>query len=997
MKRIRLAIVLMIIFCLSMISYASFYSISTDSKFGKTPAIGDLDGDGKYELVLINESNEMIIMNSENIKYYRNYLDSNWEKYKDIEKNEKDNRLYGIKLNINQNIASTPLLFDCNNDGIEDIVFTTENGIIISLDFNKLMSDYKSGKYTKLANYFLWKNSMDNVSSSAFSLFKKGGKYYGIIGTINEFLYIVNLQNGNFYRKIDLHKYSIIDKRKPIVDAALVYDLNNDNREDIIVGSNAGVFYAINGKTLTLLWKYAKKNSPILFSPSVVNMQSKKYLICTFKEYKIVLLDALTGKELWHYNTITPIVSAPLAADLTDDGKDNILVITEGGKVICFNAEDGSEPWNFKTSKVKATPVIYDVNGDLINDIFIANERGILEIYNGRTRELLEKYKFITKGLQTINSQPIIGDIDSNGILDICVNSTDGYFYMFTDPQKLSVFNGKLINATDKGDLFRTGNMKVNKRNNASLGRYLDNIRKKYAYNKGIEYLNTNNITQAAIYLKKVINIDSEYKDAQTQFDAIKDNFLDYEYKTFNDAIKNNNIKKGRNILRDVKSISSDFKNIPEMERALDQKIKDYAKADNLFREGKAQIKSRDIVGGYEKLETAYSLKPFDNKIKAEINRYSYEMELYRKLLRNEKEKKWTAADENLKNLMSKYPNFPGLAGHKNKIQINKNKFLFLGGVLVLIITIIVIVMSVKKKKLLEEELIEQSVITEKVEVSSNNAFSEKQGEEEDGPSINEMEDSGISLGIGSNLNDASENEENAETDIGDNYPEDEEDIQLGGIDMDLESNEENNEEAPAPKEELSESYSEINVEENDELNDNIEIAEQDKVEGNDDMLDENIEVRMSMAIQLYENSEFDKAGDEFKKISDIGKKYRYDAAAYLGFCYYEQKKLDESMKLIQSIPYNTEEIPLDERINVLKILGKGFIKNKLNKPAISVYKKLLTISNGMEKKDTLYNLGDIYEDLGDKENAIKYYKDLFLIDSNYKDVSEKLDELGFA
>ncbi len=975
--------------------FADYYSIATKSTLGKMPALGDIDGDGKYELILINESNELFIMNTEYIKYYQNFLDSNWSKYKDIMKNEKNNRLYGIKLNFGENVISTPLLFDTNNDGIEDIIVSTENNEIIAINAAKLMNDVLNDKYTKLGDYILWKNSMSAASSSGFSLFRIGNKYYGVIGASNEFLYIINLMNGNFYKKIDLHSYSIISKRKPILDSPLIYDINGDNKEDIIVGSNSGVFFAINGKTFSLMWKFSKKNSPILFSPTIVNVKGKIYLACAFKEYKLIVLDASTGTEKWYYNTADPILTAPLAADLTGDGNDNILIATEGGKIICFNAQKGTEPWNFKISKITATPIIYDINGDLSNDIFIANNRGIVEAYNGRTRELIDKYRFVTKGLQALDSQPILGDIDSNGILDLGVNSTDGYFYMFTDPNKLNLFTGKLINSTQKGDLFRTGNIKGNKKVNTILKIYLDNISKKYSYNKAIQYLNSNNITQAAIYLKKVINIDPEYKDAQDQFNAIKNNFLEYEYKNFNEAIKNNNVKKAGVILQDVKTTSSDYKNIPEMDKKLANKIMDYKKADKLFKSGKLLLKSNNIVAGYEQLETAYSLKPFDEKIKQEVNKYSYEMELYRKLIANEKAKKWYDASETLKTLLAKYPNFPGLSSHKSKIQFNKNKFLYLGGVITAIAIIVIIVLSLKRKKKIEEELIQQSVNTEKVEVSTAaNNFSTDEGDEEEagGPSVDEMENSGISLGGNDDAEEINNQEIADNVEIDDSQENEDDDIELGGIDMGLESDK--LDEAESPTVEPGTGNVEDENEEEQVENEDIEINSEPQKE---DLLEENIEVRMSMAIQLYDNSEFDKAAEEFQKIIDIDKKYKYDAMAYLGFCYYEQKKLDESMKLIQSIPYNTDEIPIEERISVLKILGKGFIKNKLNKPSISVYKKLLTITKGMEKKDTLYHLGEIYESLDDKENAIKYYKDLFLIDSNYKDVSEKLDELGFA
>jgi len=43
-------------------------------------------------------------------------------------------------------------------------------------------------------------------------------------------------------------------------------------------------------------------------------------------------------------------------------------------------------------------------------------------------------------------------------------------------------------------------------------------------------------------------------------------------------------------------------------------------------------------------------------------------------------------------------------------------------------------------------------------------------------------------------------------------------------------------------------------------------------------------------------------------------------------------------------------------------------------------------------KKDTLYDLGLVYEKMGKKEEAIEPFKQIYEVDMGYKDVSAKVD-----
>ena len=657
--------------------------------------------------------------------------------------------------------------------------------------------------------------------------------------------------------------------------------------------------------------------------------------------------------------------------------------------VTCLNSLNGEKLWTFKTSKAVATPIVYDFNQDLFGDVVLCNNNGIIQIINSKTHLPMDNYKFITKGLQEISSQPLIGDFTGNGIINIALNSTDGNFYMFTDPEKIEIEQGKIINITEKGDPYRTGNISENKINNAKLKFYLNNIRKKNFYRSANDYLNEGNINLAAVNFKKVLDIDSEYKDTAEQFGKIVDKFLNYEYKSFQEALNQENITTAKKVLNDVERVSGSYEKLDEMRALLDKKLKDHKEARRLLEEGKRDIAAHSMIVGYKKLQEAKKLAAKNDLINAEIQKYTYEMNLYNEMLQDISDHKWGKAAEKYKKLSRKNPNFPGLAAYKTKITLNKNKFLILGGVLLLAVLILIMFFMLKKNKKKKEELMKQHIIEDKQVIAAKTVSFEGEESEESNEIVvevtEEKEESTVTTEDSVDVSkEEPEEEVIQETTPIEDY--DESSIELGGIDLEVPI--ENMESAGSEYENISKDEEILSTLEN--INPSEEPEERS-------MQEENLEVRMTMAIQLYEDEDYNRAKVEFKRILNTDSSYKYKALSYLGLCYYALGQTELSMKTIKKIPYQDNELPTDEEKEVLTILGDGFVKNNLMKPAIQVFKKLIGLIDGLEKKKILYTIANIYLDNGDKEEASKYYKELFLIDPNYKDVGDKLDELGFS
>ncbi|MCK4643860.1 PQQ-binding-like beta-propeller repeat protein [bacterium] len=1017
-KMLRFSLCFLLVLISALLINAASYKFPVNSKQGLIPSVGDMDYDSISEFALISDEGELIVLNAETMKSFYAALSSNWASNGEVYINEKNDIFYAVKIPFNEKTHIPPFIFDVNKDGTEDIILAfSQSGKLVVFDYSKLNKDVIEKKEDiKVNDYIIWTNTLsDDEITGPMSLFQKRNKYYIAFGTRNENLVLVDLHTGNFEKKIDLHEYSMVADRRPVKDSPLVHDINRDYVKDIIIGTDSGSVTALNGANFKHLWTYSKKNSPILFSPTVLRSSSKTILIIPFKEYRVVGVDASNGKELWYFNTEDPILGAVSVDDINKDGIEEVIFATHKGVVTCLNGETGKKLWSLTTSKVSSTPTIYDFNQDLYGDIVIANDNGIIEVYNSKTKALLQGYKFITKGTQQIKAQPFVGDFDADGIVDIAVNSTDGNFYMFTDPNKIESKIGELFCFNEKGDPFRTGSVVENNKNNAKIMYSLNETRKTNFYKIATAFLQQNNINLAAVYFKKVLNIDPDYKDSAEQFSKIVDNFLSISYDSFQKALENDEVKEAKKILLEIESTSSEYEKLSEMRSYLKKKIADYKESKALFEEGERDFAGGRIVVGYEKLEKAFELNSTNKAIETAMKNYSYSMDLYREMDDAVKAKKWGVAKEAWNKLHAKTPNFPGLTGMKSNIFINANMYLIIAAAGGLVGVIVFLVFFFKRQKKKKEELMKQQIIEDKDEFSSENIHFQEDvddefAESDTALSVDQMQDSGIGLDMGTPSPEAPaaeyEDAALAESEEGS--------IELGGIDLGVEPSSETevpvspeNENAGLDLPEDTDYSEQLRSEDTEDEYDAGYHEPADGAWGIDssvsdtddepDMAGENREVRMTMAVQFYEEERYDEALEEFSHILSAESPFRYKAMAYAGFCHYSLGNTDESMKVIKGIPYQSEEIPVDERSEILQILGEGFVKIGLMKPALQSYKKLIDLTDGLEKKIILYKLGDLELEVGNKDQAIKHFKELFLMDPNYKDVGDKLDELGFS
>jgi tetratricopeptide (TPR) repeat protein len=112
---------------------------------------------------------------------------------------------------------------------------------------------------------------------------------------------------------------------------------------------------------------------------------------------------------------------------------------------------------------------------------------------------------------------------------------------------------------------------------------------------------------------------------------------------------------------------------------------------------------------------------------------------------------------------------------------------------------------------------------------------------------------------------------------------------------------------------------------------------------------------------------------------------FRYD----LGVIMYERGELNEAIQQFQLAQRNPQR-----RIRTLYYLGLCFKKKGQIDIAVEQMQKAVSELPVMDdtKKDLLYELGQLSEEMGNKEKALAYYKEIYGVDISYRDVSAKME-----
>lgn len=381
----------------STISYAQptiKWSFNTkDNAFGQSAA-GDIDGDGKLEVVFGCYRNDGYIyaLNAENgTLLWKFNAAGSAEGCNDV----------------------APVLYDVDGDGkLEVIVASSCNPTTFCLD----------GK-TGTVKWACPTRGSDSPPTIAD--INGDGKMDILHGEFGGYVICIDAKTGTVAWEI------AVDTDSWIQTAPTIVDLNNDGILDFTVATWNAVdkkmnkIYAYRGSDRQLLWTHALDD--VVYHGTAVgdlDNDGKPELVIGAYNDTLYCLNGENGTTSWKYSAGKYFYAGcpAVIADLDNDGQCDVLY-TPWYKVIALN-KNGTLKWEYSIPNYGGTfrgAAVADVNNDQYPDVIFGTDNGLLIGLNGNNGTLIFQKNLRTEygdSLFTFGHAPLIADFDKDGTMD---------------------------------------------------------------------------------------------------------------------------------------------------------------------------------------------------------------------------------------------------------------------------------------------------------------------------------------------------------------------------------------------------------------------------------------------------------------------------------------------------------------------------------------------------------------------------------------------------
>ena len=360
-----------------------------------SPIISDLDGDGDMEIIVMTSNSIIYILDHEG-----NFLQG-WGKNGVVGTDQYTD------LTSDLGVSPYPIALDLNNDGEKEIICATyDPGTIIAWFLNT----------TPVPNWNIDLGSKITSSLSAGDIDGDNEKEI-VVGAWNNTLHAFEL-NGS-----KVKGFPYLEATDQIIGTPALANLDSDPALEIVFGSYDNRIHVVDNNGSALAGWPQSTTYHVRASPAVtdLNNYSKNEIIIGSWDRNLYIYHQ-NGSAFgdWPWESTNSILNSATIGDLNLDGINDFIIQPSNITLFAFTDARNSKDkaWNnTQTEIIYEDAIICDIDGDFVPEIIEVTRSGKVLILSNNGTELY-KEELTIKG---IDSAPVIGDIDEDGILEIVI------------------------------------------------------------------------------------------------------------------------------------------------------------------------------------------------------------------------------------------------------------------------------------------------------------------------------------------------------------------------------------------------------------------------------------------------------------------------------------------------------------------------------------------------------------------------------------------------